>query len=156
MHAANRCRLSDSQTLRSYADQTPVHSKTVASAQSTTVLVVDDEPSIRLLCRVNLELEGYTVLEAASLRAAQEVLSTERVDVMLVDVHVGDGDGRNLVRELRAKGVTPRCALLTGSVQLSPDDRGEADDVIEKPFTLEALISTVGRLAALDVDSSMA
>src|SRR5258705_113493 len=32
----------------------------VGPAQSTTVLVVDDEPSIRLLCRVNLELEGYT------------------------------------------------------------------------------------------------
>jgi DNA-binding response OmpR family regulator len=127
----------------------------VASAQSTTVLVVDDEPSIRLLCRVNLELEGFTVLEASSLRAAREVLGAEQVDVLLVDVHVGDGDGRDLVRELREAGNTPRCALLTGTVQLSPDDRGGADDVIEKPFSLDTLVSKVKRLAGHDVDSSM-
>jgi DNA-binding response OmpR family regulator len=127
----------------------------VASAQSTTVLVVDDEPSIRLLCRVNLELEGFTVLEAASVPAAREALSAARVDVVLVDVHVGAHDGRDLIRELRAVGDTPRCALLTGSVQLSPDERAGADDVIEKPFSLDALVTTVRRLASRDVDSSM-
>jgi Response regulator containing CheY-like receiver, AAA-type ATPase, and DNA-binding domains len=127
----------------------------VASAQSTTVLVVDDEPSIRLLCRVNLELEGFTVLEASSVRAARDVLAAEQVDVLLVDVHIGDADGRDLIRELREAGDAPRCALLTGTVQLSPDDRGGADDVIEKPFSLDTLISTVKRLAGHDVDSSM-
>jgi DNA-binding response OmpR family regulator len=127
----------------------------VASAQSTTVLVVDDEPSMRLLCRVNLELEGYTVLEAASIQAAREALSAEPVDVVLVDVHVGAGDGRDLVRELRAAGERPRCALLTGSVELSPDERAGADDVVEKPFTLDTLVATVRRLAELDVDSPM-
>jgi DNA-binding response OmpR family regulator len=127
----------------------------VAPAQSTTVLVVDDEPSMRLLCRLNLELEGYTVLEAASLKAAREALTAQRVDVLLVDVHLGDGDGRDLVRELRAAGDTPRCALLTGSVQLSRDEQAGADDVIEKPFSLDTLVETVRRLEGLNVDSSM-
>ena len=124
-------------------------------AQSTTVLVVDDEPSIRLLCRVNLELEGYTVLEAASIEAARAALAAGHVDVVLVDVHVGRHDGRELIRELRAAGDTPRCALLTGSVQLSPEERAGADDVIEKPFSLDTLVATVRRLAGRDVDSSM-
>jgi DNA-binding response OmpR family regulator len=119
------------------------------------VLVVDDEPSIRLLCRVNLELDGYRVLEAASIRAARDLLSGEQVHVLLIDIHVGDGDGRDLVRELRAEGPAPRCALLTGSVHLTPDERAGADDVIEKPFTLDTLSVTVKRLASLDVDSSM-
>jgi DNA-binding response OmpR family regulator len=128
----------------------------VASAQSTTVLVVDDEAPMRLLCRVNLELEGYTVLEASSVQAAREALAAQRVDVVLVDVHVGDADGRDLIRELRAAGETPRCALLTGSVHLSPAERAGADDVIEKPFSLDRLVTAVGRLATgLDVDSSM-
>jgi DNA-binding response OmpR family regulator len=126
----------------------------VASAQSTTVLVVDDEPSIRLLCRVNLELEGFVVLEAASVPAARAALATDHVDVVLVDVHVGMHDGRDLIRELRATGDMPRCALLTGSIQLSPEERAGADDVIEKPFTLDALIATVRRLSGRDVDSS--
>jgi len=128
----------------------------VSSARSATVLVVDDEPSIRLLCRVNLELEGYTVLEAATVPAARELLATANgaIDVVLVDVHIAGHDGRDLVRELRARGELPRCALVTGSVQLSPDDRAGADDVIEKPFSLETLVSTVRRLAERDVDSS--
>ncbi len=127
----------------------------MASAQSTTVLVVDDEPSIRLLCRVNLELEGYVVLEAASVPAARALLEQGGVHVVLVDVHIGEADGRDLVREVRARGASTRCALLTGSVQLSPDERAGADDVIEKPFTLEELASVVKRLAEHDVDSSM-
>ena len=104
---------------------------------------------MRLLCRVNLELEGYSVLEAASLDAARQTLSAEQVDVLLVDVHLGAGDGRDLVREVRAAGDTPRCALLTGTVELSPAERAGADEVIEKPFTLETLVGTVGRLAGL-------
>jgi DNA-binding response OmpR family regulator len=127
----------------------------VASARPTTVLVVDDEPSILLLCRVNLELEGFVVLEASSVQAARETLAANHVDVLLIDVHVGQADGRDLVRELQEAGNAPRCALLTGTVQLSPDDRGGADDVIEKPFSLDTLISTVNRLAGHDVDSSM-
>ena len=127
----------------------------MASAQSTTVLVVDDEPSILLLCRVNLELEGFRVLEASSVPAARELLGAEQVDVLLVDVHVGDADGRDLIRELHEAGNTTRCALLTGTVQLTPNDRGGADDVIEKPFSLDTLISKVKRLAGDDVDSSM-
>jgi DNA-binding response OmpR family regulator len=121
----------------------------VASAQSTTVLVVDDESSMRLLCRVNLELEGFTVLEAGSVEAARETLSVEQVDVVLVDVHLGAADGRDLVREIRAAGETPRCALLTGSVELGPSERGGADALIEKPFSLDTLVATVRRLAGL-------
>ena len=73
---------------------------------------------------------------------------------MLVDVHLGDADGRDLVRELRERGASPRIALLTGTVELGPDDRAGADAVINKPFTLEELLAAVKRLAG-DVDSSM-
>src|ERR671929_1381952 len=59
-----------------------------------SVLVVDDEPSIRLLCRVNLELEGYRVLEADTLAQARERLRDEDVSVVLLDVHVGSEEGR--------------------------------------------------------------
>jgi DNA-binding response OmpR family regulator len=58
-------------------------------AERATVLVVDDDPSLRLLCRVNLELEGYRVLEAGDLAAARSALSGDDVDVILLDVHLG-------------------------------------------------------------------
>lgn len=117
-----------------------------------TVLVVDDEPAIRMLCRLNLELEGFRVLEAESVEAARRTLDSERVDVLLLDVHVGDADGRDLVRELRVAGAALRIALLTGTVELAEEDRTGADAVIEKPFTIEGLVSTVKRLAG-EVDS---
>lgn len=127
----------------------------MAPAQSTTVLIVDDEPAIRLLCRVNLELDGYVVLEASSVAAARQILASDKVDVLLVDVHIGDADGRDLVHDLAGREPRPRCALITGSVQLSPADRGGADEVIEKPFSLDTLAAVVARLAERDVDSSM-
>lgn len=118
-----------------------------------TVLIVDDDESLRMLCRVNLELEGYRVLEAATIAAAREALRAERVDVMLLDVHVAGEDGRELLRELRRLGPNPAVALFTGSSEV--DAREElADGVLPKPFELDDLSSTVGRLASLPVDST--
>ena len=62
-----------------------------------TVLVVDDDDSLRMLCRINLELEGYSVIEASSIEGAQEVLAAGSVDAILLDLHVGQGDGRQLI-----------------------------------------------------------
>jgi len=117
-------------------------------ADQTTILVADDEPAIRLLCRVNLEFEGYRVLEAGTLEAARSELAREKVDVMLIDVRFGEHDGRDLVREIRSQGRPLPIALLTGSVTLRADERGGADELIEKPFALETLLDAVRRLEA--------
>jgi DNA-binding response OmpR family regulator len=117
-------------------------------ADQTTILVADDEPAIRLLCRVNLEFEGYRVLEADTLEAARSELDRENVDVMLIDVRFGEHDGRDLVREIRSQGRPLPIALLTGSVTLRADERGGADELIEKPFALETLLDAVRRLEA--------
>lgn len=111
------------------------------------MLVVDDEPSIRLLCRVNLELEGYRVLEAGTLDDARQAMEGEAVDVALLDVHVGADDGRDLLRELRDSRPEVQVALLSGSADREQIAREEADALIPKPFVLDELIATVGRLA---------
>jgi DNA-binding response OmpR family regulator len=120
------------------------------------VLVVDDEPSIRLLCRVNLELDGCVVLEAGALADARELLEAHDVDVVLLDVHVGPDDGRDLLRELRATRPETAVALLTGSSGAEVLAREDADALVAKPFNLDMLVSTVKRLAARtpEVDSS--
>jgi CheY-like chemotaxis protein len=121
---------------------------------AATILVVDDEPSIRLLCRVNLELEGYRVLEAGTLADARHAVARESVDVALLDVHVGADDGRDLLRELRAEHPQIQVALLSGSAARERIAREQADALITKPFVLEDLISTVGQLAAARADKS--
>ncbi len=116
--------------------------------EATTVLVVDDDDSMRLLCRVNLELEGHRVLEARSIEAAQELLAREAVKVVLLDVHVGPDDGRTLLKELRATRPEIAVAFLTGTADIEELARVDADGVLGKPFTLTDLSSLVKRLAA--------
>jgi DNA-binding NtrC family response regulator len=105
---------------------------------------VDDDPSIRLLCRLNLELDGWHVLEAPSLPEAREQLTGEPVDVVVLDVHVGSGNGIDFLEELRRDRPALKVALLTGSDRLS---EATSDAIIPKPFTIEQLTSTVADLA---------
>jgi len=109
-----------------------------------TVLVVDDDDSLRMLCRVNLEREGYRVLEAPTVELAQELLRDDSVDVVLLDVHVGSGDGFKVLGEIGGE----RVALFTGSYEVDEQRAAEVDAVLRKPFTLTDLSETVGRLAA--------
>jgi DNA-binding NtrC family response regulator len=113
-----------------------------------TVLIIDDDAAIRLLCRVNLELEGHRVVEAAHLQQARTMLEEERVHVVLLDLHVGNERGLDLLSELRRERPEIGVALLTGSPQArSPEEEATADAVISKPFEIEELGRTVRRLA---------
>ncbi|HSB39337.1 MAG TPA: response regulator [Gaiellaceae bacterium] len=111
------------------------------------VLIVDDEESLRLLCRVNLELDGYRVVEAPSVASAEEELAAGGVDLVLLDVHVGADDGVLLMRSLRERGHGPPVVLFTGSARLDALTIAEADGVVPKPFRLEQLLDVVHALA---------
>jgi DNA-binding response OmpR family regulator len=114
---------------------------------SHTVLVVDDDRSIRFLCRVNLELEGWTVREAGTLAEARRELEDRGIGIVLLDLHVGSERGLEFLAELRRDHPALPVALLTGSVDtMSTTDAG-ADAVIAKPFTLDKLVETVRALA---------
>ena len=113
-----------------------------------TVLIVDDDAAIRLLVRVNLELEGHRVLDASHLQEARTLLGDERVDVVLLDLHIGNERGLDLLAELRRERPEVAVALLTGSPQArSPKEEAKADAMISKPFEIEELGRTVRRLA---------
>ena len=111
---------------------------------TTTVLVVDDDPSLRLLCRVNLELEGFAVVEAGTIGEAERALDNGGVDVVLLDMHLGNEQGIALVPKIQERGLGSSLALLTGS----PGSRLPEDAiVIPKPFEIDELTGTVHRLA---------
>jgi DNA-binding response OmpR family regulator len=119
------------------------------------VLVVDDEPSLRLLCRVNLELEGFRVVEAGTLAEARRVLDTEPPDVVLLDVHIAGDDGRDLLEELRAAESPVKVVMLTGSVDVTLNRFDAADRVVVKPFEPLELVAVVRQLAgSAAVDST--
>lgn len=113
--------------------------------EKRVVLVVDDEPAIRLLCRVNLELAGYEVRDAGTIEEARRQVD-EGVDIVLLDMHVGNERGEWLLEELVAKGIP--VAVVTGSTDLESATAQGANAVLAKPFTIEDLEATVGRLVA--------
>jgi len=112
------------------------------------VLVVEDEPSLRLLCRINLELEGFDVVEAATLAEARAAVEARRPSVVLLDLRIGRESGADLIGELRNRTPPVPVALVTGSAALGPDVEGLADAYLRKPYTIDALLATVRDLAA--------
>lgn len=107
-----------------------------------SVLVVEDDPSLRLLCRVNLELEQFHVREAATIDAARAAVGEERPDVVLLDVHLDGVASDNLLEELRGSGIP--VVVVTGSADLDRY-RERADDVLGKPFEPSDLVAAARR-----------
>jgi DNA-binding response OmpR family regulator len=106
---------------------------------ATTVLVIDDEAPIRLLCRVNLEAEGMHVLEAADGLSGLEKARTETPDVVLLDVMMPGLDGWRVAEELLEDKRTSRIPIifLTARAELRDRARGidlGGVDYVTKPF----------------------
>ena len=123
----------------------------VSSQSAGTVLVVEDDESLRMLCRINLELENYRVLEAETVDRATALVSAEPIDVVLLDLHVGARHGTELLPVLRAECPDAAVCLLSGTSEADPPDEEGVDGFIRKPFELEVLTETVRRLASRSV-----
>src|ERR1041384_8579673 len=104
-------------------------------ASRTRALVVDDDAALRLLSRVNLELDGFEVDEAAAVEAAEAAVRAARPDVVLLDVHLVGMETHNLRIRLRAEGIP--VAVVTGSADIA-EFREDADGVLTKPFAPQA------------------
>jgi two-component system OmpR family response regulator len=125
------------------------YTRPVLEGVKQSVLVVDDDPAMRLLYRVNLELDGYRVVEAGTLDAARALLESEPVAVVLLDLQIGLERGDTLLEELRSREPRLPVLVVTGSADVDSGElRIDADAVLAKPFTIDELISTVQALAA--------
>lgn len=108
---------------------------------AAAVLVVDDEPAIRLLCRINLELDGYAVREATSLDEARRELDDGPVALVLLDMRIGAERGDALLDELKARQVP--VVVVTGSAEVDPAWKDKTVAVMGKPFQIDELLRTV-------------
>src|SRR6185503_16161568 len=95
----------------------------------TTVLVVDDEAPIRLLCRVNLEAEGMTVLEAADGDRGLELARAELPDVILLDVMMPGRSGWEVAEELLADESTSGIPIVFLTARAEIRDRAKGIDL---------------------------
>ena len=110
-----------------------------AGSDARRVLVVDDERSIRMLCRVNLHASGMEVLEADGGQAGLEVARRERPDVILLDVMMPGLDGWCVARELAADKSTKDIPIIFVTARADAADRRRGEQLggvgyVVKPF----------------------
>ena len=116
------------------------------------LLVVDDEPHIGLLLRPHLERHGYVVSLARTLAEARRALQADAppLDALLLDLHLPDGSGLDLLRELRAAAATRAFPVIVltaeGEERILEEAEGLGAGLLTKPFSPSKLTA---RIAAL-------
>lgn len=113
----------------------------------TRILFVDDEPGIRLTLPAILQQHGFQVTAAASVAEAIQRISSQRYDVLIADLNIGEpGDGFTVVSAMRR--TQPECVniILTGYPAFEHAlraIRAQVDDFIVKPADIQGLLQTI-------------
>ncbi len=109
------------------------------------ILVVDDDPKIRKLLRRCFEQESYQVTEAATGADARQIIDQIKINLVTLDLTLGDDDGLLVARDIRAKSSVP-IIMVTGKGDTIDRVVGlelGADDYITKPFHLREVLARV-------------
>ena len=118
------------------------------------VLIVDDEPDILLMLRVNLESEGYDTALAGDGETALRRIEEERPDVVLLDVMMPVMDGWGVLSNLHRMDPRPRILVLSaksGDRDFAKAYELGADEYVTKPFDPDGLIESIELLLQMDV-----
>jgi diguanylate cyclase (GGDEF)-like protein len=112
------------------------------------ILVVDDDPDILQVVRINLELEGYEVDTAEDGREAVDKASADPPQLILLDIMMPRMDGLTALRRIRTHASTGNTSIILLTARGLPEDRVRglelgADDYITKPFDIDELVARV-------------
>jgi DNA-binding response OmpR family regulator len=118
------------------------------------VLVIDDEPDVLLLCRVNLQIAGHEVVEASDGIAALELARSASPDVIVLDVMLPRRDGLSVLADLGSDDRTSGTPVILLTAKTQAEDRlagwrAGCTEYVTKPFSPVALTDAVERVAAM-------
>jgi two-component system KDP operon response regulator KdpE len=108
-------------------------------------VIIEDEPQIRRFVRAALEAEGWQVFEADTLKKGLTQTGTRKPDLLVLDLGLPDGDGLDLIRDVRGWSGVPIVVLSARSDEadkIAALDAG-ADDYLSKPFGVGELLARV-------------
>jgi two-component system KDP operon response regulator KdpE len=111
----------------------------------TTVLVIEDDTSLRRALRTSLKARGFEVLESPNAQEGLVLVADDRPDVVLLDLGLPDIDGIEALRRMRSYSDVPVVVLTARDRQqdkIEALDAG-ADDYVTKPFDVEEVLARV-------------
>ena len=117
-----------------------------ANNQQFSVVVAEDDPSVRKAVQRVLELEGYTVTAVNDGQAALDTILVKTPDAAVLDVMMPFLDGLSVCKELRHRGNRTPILLLTARHEVGDRVAGldaGADDYLVKPFAIDELLARV-------------
>lgn len=119
-------------------------------AKKKTVLLVEDDESVRNLVRVTLEMNDYDVVEAKDGLEGLLLLDMHRPDVVILDLMMPDVGGERMLAQVRATPETKRMpvVIITGKPEVAPEVIGLVgrENFFPKPFDPDALMDRVRAL----------
>ena len=122
---------------------------TSASNSQHTIVLAEDDPSVRAAVQRVLELEGYSVVAVNDGRAALDIIIAKPPHAAVLDVMMPFADGLTVCRELRHRGNRTPILLLTARHEVGDRVAGldaGADDYLVKPFAVDELLARVRAL----------
>ncbi len=126
-----------------------------------TILIVDDEESIRFSLKGGLEDEGYLTLQAGSGEEALQVIEAHDVDLILLDIWMPGKDGLQILEEIKMSGNQTPVIIMTGHGSIDTAVKATrlgALDFVEKPLDLNKIIITLHntlQLKALEEENAL-
>jgi len=115
---------------------------------SKLVLCVEDNMQVQMINKPLLEAKGFEVKLAMTLREAREAVKREMPGLIILDIHLPDGNGLDFLRELRKTSTVPVVALTNSKKEQDIVEglAGGCDDYIPKPYTFPVLYARIEAL----------
>jgi DNA-binding response OmpR family regulator len=110
-----------------------------------TILIADDDKELVYVLRYILKEEGYDVVGFSESYLLLDTMRIVHPDLVLLDLHFGEADGRQICRDIKASELDTNVILISGDNDLKDtvSEDGAPDDVLCKPFGLSELMSKI-------------
>lgn len=110
------------------------------------ILVLDDDPDICMMIKMVLEYYGYDAVDSENEEHAKEIISSNRVDLIIMDMLLSGADGTDICKRLKQNEKTSSIPILMFSAHPTAKESclaAGADDFISKPFEMNDMIERI-------------